>query len=99
MMEYFNLWLAKAGAFFTFDPSRPLVFTDIIFWVFLSLVLLIDGFVHRRRRLRHAFLFVASTFFYYKTTGPVIHMRVGFCNRQKNISHPTAGTKKMVAGS
>jgi alginate O-acetyltransferase complex protein AlgI len=69
MMEYFNLWLAKAGAFFTFDPSRPLVFTDIIFWVFLSLVLLIDGFVHRRRRLRHAFLFVASTFFYYKTTG------------------------------
>jgi alginate O-acetyltransferase complex protein AlgI len=56
-------------AFFAFDPSRPLVFTDRIFWSFLAGVLVVDLFVHKRRGLRHAFLFVASLFFYYKTTG------------------------------
>jgi alginate O-acetyltransferase complex protein AlgI len=56
-------------AFFAFDPSRPLVFTDRIFWFFLAGVLVVDMFVHKRRGLRHAFLFVASLFFYYKTTG------------------------------
>jgi alginate O-acetyltransferase complex protein AlgI len=69
MTEYVSYFWSQAAAFFVFDAHRPLVFTDIIFWVFLALVLLIDGFVYRRRSLRHAFLFFASLFFYYKTTG------------------------------
>jgi alginate O-acetyltransferase complex protein AlgI len=69
MIEFLSHFLHDVAAFFAFDPQRPLVFTDTIFWMFLGVVLLIDGLVYRRRTLRHAFLFVASLFFYYKTTG------------------------------
>jgi alginate O-acetyltransferase complex protein AlgI len=61
-----NNWLHQ---FFFFDPKSPLIFTSVIFWIFFGLVLLIDGFVYKKRLVRHAFLFGASLFFYYKTTG------------------------------
>jgi D-alanyl-lipoteichoic acid acyltransferase DltB (MBOAT superfamily) len=56
-------------SFFAFDPKAPFIFTALNFWIFLGIVLLVDGFIHRQRALRHTFLFVASIFFYYKTTG------------------------------
>ena len=56
-------------SFFAFDPKAPFIFTALNFWIFLGIVLLVDGFIHRRRAMRHTFLFVASIFFYYKTTG------------------------------
>lgn len=56
----------------SFDSSRPLLFTQIHFWVFFLLVY--AGFtliVTRRWRLtaRNAYLFAVSLFFYYKTSG------------------------------
>jgi D-alanyl-lipoteichoic acid acyltransferase DltB (MBOAT superfamily) len=56
-------------SFFAFDPKAPFIFTALNFWIFLGIVLLVDGLIHRRRAMRHTFLFVASIFFYYKTTG------------------------------
>jgi D-alanyl-lipoteichoic acid acyltransferase DltB (MBOAT superfamily) len=56
-------------SFFAFDPKAPFIFTALNFWIFLGIVLLVDGFIHRRRAMRHTFLFFASIFFYYKTTG------------------------------
>jgi|688.fasta_scaffold00272_10 D-alanyl-lipoteichoic acid acyltransferase DltB (MBOAT superfamily) len=55
--------------FFVYDPKNPFIFTEIGFWVFFALALGVDSFLHRNRSMRHAFLFVASIFFYYKTTG------------------------------
>ena len=69
MNELINSFWNQATAFFAYDAQHPLVFTALIFWVFLGLVLLVDGFIYRQRALRHAFLFIASLFFYYKTTG------------------------------
>ena len=55
--------------FFLFDPKSPFIFTVVSFWIFFAVVLAVDSFVHKKRTLRHAFLFIASVFFYYKTTG------------------------------
>ncbi len=49
--------------------EHPLMFTEITFWVFFALVLLVIGFIKKKNKLRNAFLFIASVFFYYKTSG------------------------------
>jgi len=55
--------------FFTFNPRAPIIFTSVSFWIFFALVLAVDAFIHKKRGVRHTFLFAASLFFYYKTTG------------------------------
>lgn len=54
---------------FLFDPERPLIFTRLFFWVFYGVVLLIYSGIYRQRAVRNAFLFAASLFFYWKTSG------------------------------
>ena len=63
-----HVW-STITSFLAFDPKAPFIFTAINFWIFFALVLIVDAFVHRNRTLRHTFLFIASIFFYYKTTG------------------------------
>ena len=54
---------------FAFDPSSPLIFTQFYFWAFFGLVYAVFSLVKSRRLMRNAFLFFASLFFYYKTSG------------------------------
>jgi len=54
---------------FLFNPEKPLIFTRLFFWVFYMVVLLIYSLIYRQRAARNAFLFAASLFFYYKTSG------------------------------
>ena len=54
---------------FLYRPEKPLLFTQLYFWVFYFIVLLIYSGIYRRRALRNAFLFGASLFFYWKTSG------------------------------
>ncbi len=54
---------------FLFDETRPMIFTDAIFWFFFTVVILIYQGVHRRIMLRNAFLLLFSLFFYYKAGG------------------------------
>ncbi|MEZ5070596.1 MAG: MBOAT family O-acyltransferase [Bacteroidales bacterium] len=54
---------------FLFDPDRPLIFTGLFFWIFYLVVLILYSVVYRERALRNAFLFLASLFFYWKTSG------------------------------
>jgi len=61
-MEFFS-------NFFVFDPQRPLIFTDSIFWIFFAAVLGIYSLIYKKFALRSLFLFVASLFFYYKSSG------------------------------
>ncbi len=56
-------------SFLAFDPKAPFIFTAVNFWIFFAVVLAVDAFIHKRKITRHAFLFGASLFFYYKTTG------------------------------
>ena len=54
---------------FLFDPEKPLLFTRLYFWVFYAVVLILYSIIYRQRAARNAFLFAASLFFYWKTSG------------------------------
>lgn len=55
--------------FFAYDPSSPLVFTQFYFWAFFGVVYAIFALIGKKRHMRNVFLFFASLFFYYKTSG------------------------------
>ena len=63
---------------FLFDPSKPLIFTQFYFWAFFAVVFAIFSCLHSKILLRNAFLFFASLFFYYKTSGSYLALLV-FC--------------------
>jgi D-alanyl-lipoteichoic acid acyltransferase DltB (MBOAT superfamily) len=46
-----------------------LLFTQLFFWGFFAVVLLIYGLVYKRLTLRNIYLLLVSFFFYYKTSG------------------------------
>ena len=54
---------------FLYNEGEPLIFTAFFFWGFFAIVLLVYSIIHKKRGLRNAFLFFASLFFYYKTSG------------------------------
>jgi len=54
---------------FLYNPEKPLIFTRMFFWGFYFVVLLIYSLIYKQRAARNAFLFAASLFFYWKTSG------------------------------
>ena len=54
---------------FSFDQAHPLLFTQFYFWAFFAIVLAVLCVFRNKVLLRNAFLFFASLFFYYKTSG------------------------------
>jgi len=61
--------LESLADIFLFDPEKPLIFTRLFFWAFYLVVLLVYSVIYRQRAVRNAFLFGASLFFYWKTSG------------------------------
>ncbi|MEO0403892.1 MAG: hypothetical protein AAF193_03380 [Bacteroidota bacterium] len=60
--------LEHLGGILSYDPKSPLIFTGVVFWYFYALVLLVHSFINQKVALRNAFLFLASIYFYYKTS-------------------------------
>jgi len=54
---------------FLFDETAPLIFTRFYFWAFFTIVLAIYVALYKKKAIRNVFLFGASLFFYYKTSG------------------------------
>lgn len=54
---------------FSYDENNPLIFTQFNFWAFFALVMMVFSLIHNRKLLRNTFLFFASLFFYYQTSG------------------------------
>ena len=54
---------------FLYHEKAPLIFTSYYFWGFFALVMLVYSFIHKKYALRSAFLFAASLFFYWKSSG------------------------------
>lgn len=52
-----------------YSAKHPIIFTEVSFWVFFAIVLFGYQAVHKRILLRNVFLFLASLYFYYKTSG------------------------------
>lgn len=66
MNEIYKEYIIKL---LTYSPANPLIFTGVYFWGFFAVVFGIFSIIHKRITLRNLFLFVASIFFYYKTSG------------------------------
>ena len=54
---------------FIISGEHPMIFTEYPFWLFFLLVLMGYGFIYKHLKLRSAFLFLVSIYFYYKTSG------------------------------
>ncbi len=54
---------------FLYNPEKPLLFTQVYFWAFFAVILAIYSVIYPYKTLRNAFLFLASLFFYWKTSG------------------------------
>jgi alginate O-acetyltransferase complex protein AlgI len=54
---------------FLYKKGEPILFTQLYFWGFFSVVLLVFSLVHKVNILRTIFLLAVSFFFYYKTSG------------------------------
>jgi D-alanyl-lipoteichoic acid acyltransferase DltB (MBOAT superfamily) len=54
---------------FDYNSTTPLIFTQLSFWIFFAFILVVYSFIYKKNKLRNAFLFLVSVFFYYKTSG------------------------------
>lgn len=54
---------------FGHDPQAPIIFTGLYFWGYFAVVLAVFTAVYKRPFARSLWLFVASLFFYWKTSG------------------------------
>lgn len=54
---------------FSFDSAHPLLFTQFYFWAFFAVVFAGLCLLKNKVLLRNAFIFFASLFFYFKTSG------------------------------
>lgn len=52
-----------------YQQDKPLLFTQLFFWFFLSVVLLFYSFLYKFSKARTIYLLTVSFFFYYKTSG------------------------------
>ena len=69
MMGLKDVLLDFAKNLFSFDQAHPLLFTQFYFWAFFAIVLAFLCVFRSKVLLRNAFIFFASLFFYYKTSG------------------------------
>ncbi len=54
---------------FYFDKDHPLIFTRLWFWLFFAVIYAGYSVLYKKEKPRNAYLFFASIFFYYKTSG------------------------------
>lgn len=54
---------------FSFTEGKPLIFTQLFFWGFFAVVLLLYALVYKKIALRNVYLLLVSFFFYFKTSG------------------------------
>ncbi len=60
-----------------YQQDKPLLFTQLFFWLFLSAVLVFYSFLYKFSKARTIYLLAVSLFFYYKTSG-VFLILLGF---------------------
>ncbi|NVO08720.1 MAG: MBOAT family protein [Bacteroidales bacterium] len=54
---------------FTYNESRPIIFTEASFWIFFTILLFGYSIVYKKHLLRTLYLLLFSYFFYYKSSG------------------------------
>ena len=63
------LLIEKLKQFLVYEPGKPMVFTDLDFWLFFCVFLIFYSFTYKNRKTKNAILLIFSLFFYYKSSG------------------------------
>jgi D-alanyl-lipoteichoic acid acyltransferase DltB (MBOAT superfamily) len=82
---------------FAFDDASPLLFTQLYFWVFFAVVLMLLIPFQSKLLMRNTFLFFVSVFFYYKTSG-IFTLILLFATILSFLTGKALGKAKSVAG-
>jgi len=61
--------MERISQIFSFNEAKPLIFTQLDFWLFFLVVMILFSFLHKNTLVRSIFLTVVSIFFYFKTSG------------------------------
>lgn len=61
--------ISQLTDWFLYNPAKPMLFTQIYFWIFFCIVLIGYSIIYKSNKLRNIYLFVFSLFFYYKSGG------------------------------
>lgn len=61
--------LERIKGILAFNDQSPLIFTQADFWIFFALAYFLFALIYKQHKLRTAYLFLISLFFYYKTSG------------------------------
>lgn len=69
MIDLKDIIIEQAINIFAFDQARPLLFTQFYFWAFFAVIFAVFCCLKNKVLLRNTFLFFASLFFYFKTSG------------------------------
>lgn len=69
--------LEQLKQIFLFNSDTPLIFTQLYFWGFFLVVLLVYSFVYKQKPVRNTYLWLVSMFFYYKTGGLFLIILLG----------------------
>lgn len=65
----FNDILTYLKPYFVYTKGEPVIFTQLYFWGFFTVVLAIYSLLYKKNTLRTVYLLLVSFFFYYKTSG------------------------------
>lgn len=61
--------MERISQIFSFNEAKPLIFTQLDFWLFFLVVMILFSFLHKNTLVRSIFITVVSIFFYFKTSG------------------------------
>ena len=59
-----------------YDINKPMIFSSLVFWLFLTFVLAGYAFLYRKKKIRSLYLLIVSLFFYYKSGGLFLFLLV-----------------------
>lgn len=68
--------MERISQIFAFNESKPLIFTQLDFWLFFLLVMVVFSAIHKHKLTRSIFLATISIFFYYKTSGLYVFLLI-----------------------
>jgi len=61
--------LEKLKSFLLYQDGKPMVFSDLDFWIFFLVFLIFYALSYKNRKAKNAILLIFSLFFYYKSSG------------------------------
>lgn len=61
--------MERISQIFAFDGAKPLIFTQLDFWLFFLVVMVLLSFLYKHLLMRSIFMTAVSLFFYFKTSG------------------------------